>query len=104
MEINKVRCLDYATLRFAEAINGYIGKRNVSESNAIDLKDELKKAGTSMVDTTEILYLGSVITSFDIISVSIPDTEIDAINAIIEVNTPTSLNKIRLSVSSGKTN
>jgi len=101
MEINKVRCLDYATIEFSGAIDGYIGKRNVSTENAIDLKDELKATGTTMVDTTDILYLGPVITDFTIVEVSIPDTEDDAINAVIEVGTPTSLNKIRLSVSSG---
>jgi len=101
MEINKVRCLDYATIEFAGAIDGYIGKRNVSTENAIDLKDELKAAGTTMVDTTDILYLGPVITDYTIEDVSIPDTETDAINAVISVGTPTSLNKIRLSVSSG---
>ena len=101
MEINKVRCLDFATLSFAEALKGYIGIRNVSQENAIDLRDELERSGNLMVESTKVLYLGSVITTFDIIEVSIPDIEQDAINAIVEVTTPTSLNKIRLAVSSG---
>ena len=102
MEINKVRCLDYATIAFANGIQGYIGKRNVSEENASDLKDELKKVGRELVNTTSVPHLGSIITSFDILNVIIPDGEKDAINAEIDVVTPTSLNKIRLFVSSAK--
>lgn len=102
MEINKARCLDYATLEFAKSIDGYIGKRNISETNALDLKDELEVVGNTMKTTTNIAGLGSVVTDFTIGDVYIPDSEKDAIVAIIDVTTPTSLNKIRLFVTSGE--
>jgi len=102
MEINKVRCLDYATLRLASRLDGYVGKRNVSKENAIDIKDELDAECKVMTSTTDIQYLGPVITSYSVLGVTIPDVESDAINAEVEVSTPTSLNKIRLFVSSAK--
>jgi hypothetical protein len=46
--------------------------------------------------------LGSVITWYNIVDVFVPKGEKDAITAMIDVETPTSLNKIRLFVSAGK--
>jgi len=100
MEINKVRCFDYATLQFASALDGYVGKRNVTEKNAIDILKSLSSKAAYLLNETEQPYLGPVITSYNILDVSIPDSEQDAITAEIDVTTPTSLNKIRLFVSS----
>jgi len=101
MEINKVRCMDYATLGFASVLDGFVGKRNVTSENVKDISTLLFQAGETMIRSTYNAYLGSVITWFKIVDVYVPDGETDAITAIIEVETPTSLNKIRLFVSSG---
>jgi len=100
MEINKVRCLDYATIQFAESLDGYVGKRNVSERNADQLKNTLTATGNRIIADTKDDNLGSVITEYTIADVYIPENEADAINAEVEVVTPTSLNTIRLFVSS----
>lgn len=100
MEINKVRCLDYATLGFASVLNDFVGKRNVTAGNINEIKTRLTTAGKLLIRDTENSLLGSVITWFEIVEVFIPDGEADAINAVIEVETPTSLNKIRLFVKS----
>lgn len=102
MEINKVRCLDYATLAFAAVLDDFVGKRNVNEDNITDITRLLTTTGKTLVDSTAHQYLGSVITSYEIVDVFIPDGEKDAISCIVDVETPTSLNKIRLFVSSGK--
>ncbi len=102
MEINKVRCLDYATLAFAAVLDDFVGKRNVNTENITDIERLLNSTGNTMVGTTEHQYLGPVITEFEIVDVFIPDGEKDAISCIVDVETPTSLNKIRLFVSSGK--
>jgi hypothetical protein len=62
----------------------------------------LTSTGKTLIETTYHKYLGSVINSFDIVDVFIPDGEKDAISCVVDVETPTSLNKIRLFVSSGK--
>ncbi len=101
MEINKVRCLDYATLAFAAVLDDFVGKRNVNDENITDITRLLTSTGKTLIDTTYHQYLGSVITSFDIVDVFVPDGEKDAISCVVDVETPTSLNKIRLFVSSG---
>ncbi len=102
MEINKVRCLDFATLGFASVLNDFVGKRNVTDDNITEIKRLLDSAGSTMVKSTKNAFLGSVITTYDIVDVYVPEGEKDAINCVIDVETPTSLNKIRLFVSSGK--
>jgi hypothetical protein len=102
MEINKVRCLDYATLAFASKLDDYIGKRNVVDTNINDIKRQLDYTGQYLVNETVQPYLGPVITEYDIVDVYSPETEPDAISCVIDVKTPTSLNKIRLYVTSGK--
>ncbi len=102
MEINKVRCLDYATLGFASVLNNFVGKRNVTDANIEEIRGLLNSAGLAMVRSTENAFLGSIITEFEIVDVFVPSGEKDAISCIIDVETPTSLNKIRLFVSSGK--
>lgn len=102
MEINKVRCLDYATLGFASVLDDFVGKRNVTDDNVEEIRRLLEQAGTTMIRSTKNKFLGSVITTFDIIDVFVPTGEKDAITCIVDVETPTSLNKIRLFVSSGK--
>ena len=101
MEINKVRCLDYATLAFAAVLDDFVGKRNVNEDNITDITRLLTSTGKTLVETTVHQYLGSVITSYEILDVFVPDGEKDAISCVVDVETPTSLNKIRLFVSSG---
>lgn len=101
MEINKVRCLDFATLAFAAVLEDFVGKRNVNEENITDIIRLLTSTGKTLVQTTAHQYLGSVITSYDIVDVFVPDGEKDAISCVVDVETPTSLNKIRLFVSSG---
>lgn len=101
MEINKVRCLDYATLGFASVLNDFVGKRNVNDENIAEIKSLLNSAGKTMIKSTRNAFLGSVITTYDIVDVYVPDGEKDAINCVVDVETPTSLNKIRLFVSSG---
>jgi len=102
MEINKVRCLDYATLAFASVLDDFVGKRNVTEDNIYDIRRLLESTGKTLVNTTYHKFLGPVITEFDIVDVFIPEGEKDAISCMVDVETPTSLNKIRLFVSSGK--
>lgn len=102
MEINKVRCLDYATIGFASVLNDFVGKRNVTEENVQEISRLLDQAGSSLVRSTKNKFLGSVITWYKIVDVYVPKGEKDAITAVIDVETPTSLNKIRLYVSSGK--
>jgi hypothetical protein len=103
MEINKVRCLDYATIGFASVLDDFVGKRNVTEKNIREIATLLGQAGDTMVRSTKNDYLGSVITYYKIVDVFVPAGEKDAITAIVDVETPTSLNKIRLFVTSGKT-
>jgi len=102
MEVNKVRCLDYATLAFASVLDDFVGKRNVTEDNIYDIRRLLESTGKTLISTTRHKFLGPVITEFDIVDVFIPSGEKDAISCMIDVETPTSLNKIRLFVSSGK--
>ena len=101
MEINKVRCLDFATLAFSDVLQDFVGKRNVNDENIQDIERLLESVGKTLVETTYHQYLGSVITTYEIVSVFVPDGEKDAISCVIDVETPTSLNKIRLFVSSG---
>ena len=100
MEINKVRCLDYASAVFSEGLDDYVGKRNITEANTYDIKKSLAAKGGYLIDETKKPYLGPVITYFNIVQVVIPEDERDAVEAIVEVNTPTSMNKIRLFVKS----
>lgn len=102
MEINKVRCLDYATLAFASVLDNFVGKRNVTEENLFDIRRLLESTGKTLVKTTYHKYLGPVITEFEVVDVFVPEGEKDAISCYVDVETPTSLNKIRLFVSSGK--
>ena len=102
MEINKVRCLDYATLAFASVLDDYIGKRNINGSNIEEIRSKLESVGKNLISSTKNDILGSVITTYDISDVVIPQGEKDAVNAYVDVETPTSMNKIRLFVSSGK--
>lgn len=101
MEINKVRCLDYATLAFSAVLDDFVGKRNVNEENITDIQRLLASTGKTLIETTAHQYLGPVITSYEIVDVFVPDGEKDAISCVVDVETPTSLNKIRLFVSSG---
>jgi len=101
MEINKVRCLDYATLAFSSVLQDFIGKRNVNDENLQDIQRLLESVGKNLVESTYHQYLGSVVTTYDIVDVFVPSGEKDAISCVIDVETPTSLNKIRLFVSSG---
>lgn len=99
MEISKVRCLDKATEVFSAHLTEYIGKRNITEANVDDIRRELRDAGISLTGNP-IPLLGAVITSYEIVSVLVPADEADAVNAIVDVTTPTSLNKIRLNIQS----
>ena len=100
MEINKVRCLDYAALAVKETVDNYVGKRNVSERNATEIRNKIETRLKNIMKETKNETLGPVITDYTIESVSIPDEEPDAIVGGIEVTTPTSLNKIRLFIKS----
>lgn len=99
MEISKVRCLDKATEVFSGNLKDYIGKRNITDANVEDIKNELRIAGISLT-SNPLPLLGSVITSYEIVSVEVPANEADAINAVVDVTTPNSLNKIRLNINS----
>ena len=101
MEINKVRCLDYATFAFAAVLDNYVGKRNITDANVEEIRLKLDNVGKTLISSTENDILGSVITSYEISNVVIPSGESDAVNAYVEVTTPTSMNKIRLFISSG---
>jgi len=100
MEINKVRCLDYAALAIKGTIDGYVGKRNVTQRNVTDLQDSLNSLLGRIIKETDNELLGSIITNYKINYLQIPTNEPDAIVGDIEVNTPTSLNAIRLFVKS----
>ena len=100
MEINKVRCLDYAALEVKAGVDDYIGKRNVTERNVIDLKEKITSILTNIINTTKNDLLGSVIIDYTINYIAIPEDEPDAIDGDIEVTTPTSLNAIRLFIKS----
>ena len=100
MEINKVRCLDFAALAVKDVVDDYVGKRNVSERNATEVRNRIESRLKNIIKETKNEVLGSVITDYEISNVSIPDGEPDAIAGGIEVTTPTSLNKIRLFIKS----
>jgi len=100
MEINKVRCLDYAALAVKGSVDGYIGKRNTTQRNASDVKENIDSLLKSIIRNTNNSLLGSIIKSYKINYIEIPENEIDAIIGDIEVVTPTSLNSIRLFVKS----
>jgi len=100
MEINKVRCLDFAALAIKDSIDGYVGKRNVTQRNVTDIQDTLNALLGRIIKETSNDLLGSIITSYKINYLQIPTDEPDAIIGDIEVNTPTSLNAIRLFVKS----
>jgi len=100
MEINKVRCLDYAALSIKNVVDGYVGKRNVTQRNVSDIAETIKATLNNIIRTTANDLLGSVITSYKINNIAIPEDEPDAITGDIEVYTPTSLNAIRLFVKS----
>ena len=100
MEINKVRCLDYAAIEVKKTINGYVGKRNVTERNVTDLKLQIVSTLNSIIKQTKNDLLGSIITSYTIDSLEIPQESPDEIVGDISVVTPTSLNAISLAVKS----
>jgi len=102
MEINKVRCLDYASLELGKVLDSFVGKRNISTTNADEIKSLLVDTGRTIIESSASKELGSIITYINIKEVKIPENEKDAVNAYIEVETPTSMNKIRLFISSGK--
>jgi hypothetical protein len=102
MEINKVRCLDYATIGFASVLDDFVGKRNVTDDNIQEISRLLDSAGAAMIRSTANKLLGSVLTWYKIIDVYVPTGEKDAVTALIDVETPTSLNKIRLFVTAGR--
>jgi len=100
MEINKVRCLDYAALEVKKSVDNYTGKRNVTERNRIDVEETIRATLSGIQKETDNDLLGAVVTDFKINYVAIPDGEPDTIEGDIEVWTPTSLNGIRLFVKS----
>jgi len=100
MEINKVRCLDYAALEVKKSVDDYTGKRNVTERNRIDVEETIRATLAGIQKETDNDLLGPVVTNYKINYVAIPIGEPDTIEGDIEVWTPTSLNGIRLFVKS----
>ena len=98
MEVNKVRCLDYAAIEIKKTINDYVGKRNVTERNVSDLRLQIVSVLNNIVKSTNNDLLGSIITSYVIGSLAIPAEAPDEIVGDISVVTPTSLNAISLAV------